>query len=1021
MTLFRMLIVIYVTSRISSSGSVMTHINASESGLHDSSQLRDPFTSIRKPDTERIFQTISNQPISFSKYSNEAKEQRPIPTPLEDVYDVHSESTKNGYLSPNVKNTKTDVNNKHRRDALSQTTKSYENIGKKVPNSDNISKSLLSRFLYNKNGVIFFKNVYIPESNSNLSESNNSKNKYYDINFFTFQAPKNITNANDITITPMNRNKTSREIRIQSNCSLNPLEHSNFSSSCINNLTENFNCQVSENEKWFLSVSCSNISLYNASAYIPIETGKLNIFKSPQKNLIKPLFPHLTNLTYLRLHNNRHRYIIKAFTGLQNLKYLDLSNNNIMVLASYVFIGTPNLKTLNLSMNFIIRIQTIAIALSPLKYFTILDLDHNLIIGAIDEPGLQPLRNTTLKTLSLYNTTIQYISKGAFQHLPFLKVLELSVNYMNEEALTNVTSSIKSTSMTIFAALALNRLVSFPYNSIAFLQNISIYRLDLSNNYFPQIEKLPYLPLLKSLWLSHCSISLIVDGAFSELSNLEELVLKNNEILFLPLNTSLHNLKTLVLNDQLLKKSFLLQDFQFKNNGNLEELMLSNVLLKTKLSRNVLHGLNRLTILDLTLTELTEIEDYAFETLFSLKILVLRGNIMTYLTNYTFYGLGNLTQLYLYSNLLYLLEPVYPFQYTPMLQILTLQNNKISNFPEKFFDDAYNLKILAISNNEILPWVSKILHRNASLEILDLSKNQINYVTSAMISDFKQIKVHLDLSQNPFNCSACGMWEFQQFLNSSDRTIYDEGTENDVRPVCVEPKIMRGQSILDAEISMMQCVKDDAEILNLISIVLIIIILLFISILIYICYFFRWYVRYWVFHFRAKFKEKVSQDAENGLNYRFDAFVSYNSRDNPWIVKHLIPALENEDTKYKLCVHERDFQIGRLITENILEAIENSRNVILILTEDFIKSEWCMFELHMAQHRLFDDTRDCLILVKFHDIDKKIYTKNLMYLEKTRICLTWTENKAGQNLFWEKMKKVLGAPINAVPDKETDV
>ncbi|GFY41487.1 toll-like receptor 2 [Trichonephila inaurata madagascariensis] len=1021
MTLFRMLITIYVTSRISPSGSVITQINASESDFHDSNQLSNPFTSIRKSDIERIFQTTSNQSISFSKYSDEAKGQKPTSTPLKDEYHVHLESTTNGYSSPNVRNTQTDVNNKKRRDILSQTTKSYENIGKKVVNSDNISRSLLSRFLYNRSGVIFFKDVYIPESNSNLSESNNAKNKYYDINFFTFQVPKNITNANDITITPINRNKTSKEIRIQNNCSLTPLEHSNFTSSCINNLTENFNCQVSENDKLIFSISCSNISLYDASAYIPIETEKLNIIKSPQKNLLKPLFPHLTNLTFLRLHNNRHRYIKKAFTGLQNLKYLDLSNNNIMVLASYVFMETPNLKTLNISMNFIIRIRTIAIALSPLKYFTTLDLDHNLIIGAIEESELQPLRNTHLETLSLYNTTIQYISKGAFQHLPFLKVLDLSVNYMNEEALTNVTSSIASSSMTVIAALALNRLADFPYNSIAFLQNISIYRLDFSSNYFPQIEKLPYLPFLKSLWLSYCSINYIVDGAFSELSNLEELVLKNNELLFLPLNTSLPNLKTLVLNYQLLKTSFLLEDFQFENNGNLEELMLSNVLLKSKLSRNVLHGLNRLTILDLTLTELTGIEDYAFETLFSLKILALRGNIMTYLTNYTFYGLGNLTQLYLSSNLLYLSEPVYPFQYTPLLQILTIQNNKILTFPEKFFDDAYNLKILTISNNELLPWVSKILHRNASLKLLDLSKNQINFVTSAMISDFKQIKVHLDLSQNPFNCSACEMWEFQQFLNSSDRSIYYEGTDNYVMPVCAEPKIMRGQPILDAEISMMQCVKDDVEILNLISIVLIIIVVLFISILIYFCYFFRRYVRYWVFHFRVKVKEKVGQDAENGQNYIYDAFVSYNSCDNPWIVKHLIPALENEDPKYKLCVHERDFQIGRLITENILEAIENSRNVILILTEDFIKSEWCMFELHMAQHRLFDDTRDCLILVKFYDINKKLYTKNLRYLEKTRTCLTWTEDKTGQKLFWEKMKRVLGAPIIDVPDKEIDI
>ncbi|GFT80227.1 toll-like receptor 2 [Nephila pilipes] len=977
----------------------------------------------RKSLTESVINQISS---SEPNVENELS-----PSSLGEEYRANSISTTSKYSSPDATKIQIDTNNNENSTTSYKTTRNYnEEKSNKLPDSENSFISPFSRYQFNQSGLLFFKRI--PQHNSSLNEPNSTTNKFVDVRFFTFQVPKNNTSAKDSAVIPISTTfkefindfnfkkcNTTKNETLKNNYNLSALEHSNFTS----NQMEKFNCQFSKNDKLLLVISCYNISVYDASTYIPNETVKLDISESPERRLLKPLFPHLTNLTSLRLHNNNHRYITRAFTGLQNLERLDLTNNYIMVLPNYVFKETPNLKILNLSSNFIIRINTIAIALSPLKHFTNLTLDHNLMIDSILESELRPLRSTQLKMFSLFNTSIQVIQKGAFQHLPFLDLLDLSLNYMNEEALTNVTSSIQSSSMKAILATALNGLTSFPYSSVAFLKNISIYRLDFRNNFLLRIDKLPYIPFLKSLWLSHCYINYIEEGAFDELPNLEELVLDNNELLKPPLISPLINLKTLVLSDQSTQRSlsFLLSDFQFENSPNLEILILSNVFLRSWLFRNTLHGLNSLNTLDLTLSRLVGIKDYAFETLSSLKFLSFRGNFITYLTNYTFYGLRNLTNLYLTSNFLHFSETVYPFQYTPLLKVITLENNEISTFPENFFDGAYNLKILLISNNKLLPWTSKILRGNISLTTLDLSQNQINYVSSAMISDFKQVRKNLRLSQNPFNCSACGMWEFQKFLNSSNLTLHFSDIETDFKIVCAEPKIMKSKSILDVEMPIVQCAMDDIGVLSLVTVVSVIIVLLLVSILFYLCYFFRWYVRYWVFHVKAKIKEKTNQDINNEQPYMYDAFVSYNSRDNHWVVKHLIPALENEDPRYKLCVHLRNFQIGRLITENILEAIENSRNVILILTEDFVTSEWCMFELHMAQHRLFDDTRDCLILIKFKDLDKRIYTKNLKYLEKTRTCLTWTEDKTGQKLFWEKMKKVLGPPINSGSPKEINI
>ncbi|GIY54923.1 insulin-like growth factor-binding protein complex acid labile subunit [Caerostris extrusa] len=302
-------------------------------------------------------------------------------------------------------------------------------------------------------------------------------------------------------------------------------------------------------------------------------------------------------------------------------------------------------------------LRSITIAVSHLRHFENLTLDHNIGINRIFESEIQSLNNTRLKKFSLFNSTVNNIEQGAFKHLPFLTVLDLSNNYMGNEALLNVTSGVKGLALKYFRLQALVRLNTFPSESLVPLQNTSIFRLDLSLNYFTKLTNLPYIPSLKSLWLTQCNIENIDEGAFDKLPNLEE---------------------------------------------------------------------------------------------------------------------------------------------------------------------------------------------------LDLDSNGL-------------------------------------FINPLIRT--------------------------------------------------------------------SWYIRYWIFHVKAKARKTINLDNDKEQSYTYDAFVSYNSRDNYWIAQHLIPALELEDPRYKLCVHERDFILGQLITENILESIEASRNVILVLTEDFIK-KLCLERntLEMKHNR----KRECL-------------------------------------------------------------
>ena len=58
--------------------------------------------------------------------------------------------------------------------------------------------------------------------------------------------------------------------------------------------------------------------------------------------------------------------------------------------------------------------------------------------------------------------------------------------------------------------------------------------------------------------------------------------------------------------------------------------------------------------------------------------------------------------------------------------------------------------------------------------------------------------------------------------------------------------------------------------------------------------------------------------------FLYDAFVSYSSEDAGF-VSEMIAQLEKTPPFYRLCVYERDFEIGNVISECILESINTSR------------------------------------------------------------------------------------------------
>jgi hypothetical protein len=72
------------------------------------------------------------------------------------------------------------------------------------------------------------------------------------------------------------------------------------------------------------------------------------------------------------------------------------------------------------------------------------------------------------------------------------------------------------------------------------------------------------------------------------------------------------------------------------------------------------------------------------------------------------------------------------------------------------------------------------------------------------------------------------------------------------------------------------------------------------------------------FRLRGEFRK-------SGPDLAYDAFVSYSSRDESWVMNELVQNLESagpDGGRFKLCMHERDFKVGLPIADNIVASIK---------------------------------------------------------------------------------------------------
>ncbi|XP_033111564.1 platelet glycoprotein Ib alpha chain-like [Anneissia japonica] len=122
------------------------------------------------------------------------------------------------------------------------------------------------------------------------------------------------------------------------------------------------------------------------------------------------------------------------------------------------------------------------------------------------------------------------------------------------------------------------------------------------------------------------------------------------------------------------------------------------------------------------------------------------------------------------------------------------------------------------------------------------------------------------------------------------------------------------------------------------------------------------------------------------------------------------------DLLFRLCVDFRDFVVGGAIADNISDAIKYSRKMLIVVTKNFAKSEWCYFEMEMARTRMFDHHEDILVVVILEHVASRNMPTLLQKILRKKTYIEWTENPDGQKVFWTRLAAALNTP-NAHHDR----
>lgn len=535
---------------------------------------------------------------------------------------------------------------------------------------------------------------------------------------------------------------------------------------------------------------------------------------------------------------------------------------------------------------------------------------------------------------------------------------------------------------------------------LSLLNSFNILKLEFPENNFRVIKnyEFPLIPTLEVLNMRESSTNFIEADVLNNFTKLRVVDFSKNKLQTIPepfYSPKFVNLEYLNLEgNRPDKKNFSLS---FHSSiSYLKILRLSKIFI-FQLDKGSFSSFPYLQILYLDNCNLTSLQEGIFDNLTSLFSLDLAVNNLNSLPSNIFASLYSLQHLNLSNNHFKQL-PAQSISLALNLTNLNLQNNLIEDFSHFFHQ---NLRYLNLRNNRIKQFIVDSIDLSL-LHSLDLSSNFISFFSK----DVQYFLLNIDfvnISLNPFYCASCNLYFLQTLLNYTD---YKDSNLF----ICSFPTEVSTKLVTSLNSTYEDCLNLVVDITKTV-VVSVIGTLLSVLLISFIIYYYFWYFRY--LFFQLKTMVWYFKPEKNTVQLcEYDAFIIYSDSERKW-AEELVSYLESSESRLKICVHDRDFIAGNDIVKNIIETIDKSRKVIALLSDNFLKSDWCMQEIHLTKHMFTKKIRNDLILIKMEGFTDMSLVKHLRYLLRTMDFLEWPSEEHKRLLCLERLKNIIKSHRNS--------
>jgi hypothetical protein len=398
--------------------------------------------------------------------------------------------------------------------------------------------------------------------------------------------------------------------------------------------------------------------------------------------------------------------------------------------------------------------------------------------------------------------------------------------------------------------------------------------------------------------------------------------------------------------------------------------------------------------------------------------LYLDNNEIHTLSSHTFIGRRNLKTLHMNNSGIYNISN-HTFNGLKALQLLNLKHNHLTSLRGYEFEPLIELKELYLSYNKIAVIANRTFMSLKSLRVLHLDHNYIYQFTMWNLNVNSRLH-DIRLAHNSWSCECSFLkqltpWLQEKLMMVTDATSMQCGSNESAArmilasdadsctnfvqsnpPASATPPSSESHRDSPGESPASWSMQEYMPILALISALSLLVIVICVSLYIY-----RKAVSVW-FYSRFGFRIQGRATANREDEKLFDCFISYSKMDEAFVTQILAPELEYCNPPYRLCLHYRDLPVasGYLSSDAIVEAMEASRRSILVISENFLKGEWCRYGFKSAHLEVLrSNQRHKLILIFIGKINPHDFDPDIRFWLKRATILEW-----GSKMFWEKLR-----------------